>query len=266
MWLLSTLLSVQSADAITYERILNLTELTKQSTHVATGTVHNQHSYSRDNLIWTEVTLKVDESLIGTRNQTLTFEVLGGAVDGLHLNIPGSPQFKDGQSILVFLEGQELVGFGQGAFSLENGVASRGLGPLLPEGPEDFSVKSRLPNLESSYECLAPKLWDNYSDDWNLRSVLHSVAHPGEYAVESAVLLEGFEYRFELCGDEQLGGVQLYLLDEHDQVVMQDGKTGREGALTYSPDTTGEYRLVVSPTGVPEAAVGSSISIGIAYR
>ena len=121
---------------------------------------------------------------------TLTFEVLGGAVDGVHLDVPGAPQFSEDQSVLVFLDGHELVGFGQGAFSLTDGMASRGLGPLLPEGPETFSVQSRLPNLESSSECLEPKLWDNYSTGWNLRSVLHTVAKPEEYAVESSMLLE----------------------------------------------------------------------------
>ena len=93
MWLLSAVFSVQSADAITYGQILDLTDLTEQSSHVATGKVASQQSYFRDELIWTEVTIKVDESLVGSKNQTLTFEVLGGAVDGVHLNVPGARNF-----------------------------------------------------------------------------------------------------------------------------------------------------------------------------
>ena len=68
MWLLSAVFSVQSADAITYGRILDLTDLTEQSSHVATGKVESQQSYFRDELIWTEVTIKVDESLVGSKN------------------------------------------------------------------------------------------------------------------------------------------------------------------------------------------------------
>ena len=172
----------------------------------------------------------------------------------------------EGQSVLVFLDGHELVGFGQGAFSLTDGMASRGLGPLLPEGPETFSVQGRLPNLESSSECLEPKLWDNYSTGWNLRGVLHTVAKPRRVFCGVVDALEGFEYRFELCGDMQLGSMHLYLLDQDDQVVMQQGKSGRENALVYSRTKPGNIDWSSAPSAFPKQQWRAASASDHAYR
>jgi hypothetical protein len=264
--LLGLAVVLQIASATTYAEILDLGELTARSNRVVTGTVQEMDSFTRGSLIWTEVKVSVDQALVGPETRELSFELIGGTVDGLSLTVPGAPQFQAGQEVLVFVQGDELVGFGQGAFSLASTVASRGLGPLLPEGPDDFVILERLPNREDSNGCLRPKLWADHAEGWSLRAVANAVATEAELEMRSLELLAGMDYRFQVCGDQHLNDVEFYLVDEQDRVVASAGVIGREAVMEFRPDSTGSYRVGIRAGGLPEAAVGSSLSISVAYR
>jgi hypothetical protein len=266
MWLLMMSLGLSQSSATTYAEIYDLQEITERSSQIVTGTVASRQSYSWDGLIWTTVTLDVEDGLVGSASQTVSFEVPGGSLDGLHLTIPGAPHFETGQDVLVFLEGEELVGFGQGAFSLRSGVAERGLGPILPEGPAAFHIAERLPNRETSSTCLQPKLWDDYADGWTLRGLTHMVAYSDSLEVRSTHLIAGLEYRLQICGDTHLNGSSLVLTDADGQVLHDSASAGREGVLLFTPTETAEYRVALRAQGLPEAAVASSVSISVAYR
>ena len=266
MWSLFLVLGTQTASATTYGRVLNLTELTEHSTRVVTGTVEESQSFWREDRIWTRVDVDVGLSLVGPRHRMLSFEVLGGSVDGVNLTVPGVPVFEDGREVLLFLDGDSLVGFGQGAFSLEEGIAGRGLGPLLPEGPDSFSVQARLPDREESNECLRPVLWEDYDDGWTLRAVDHLIMQNGELDLRNLQLVGGLEYRFRLCGDQHLQGLDVYLVDEQGEILTQDAFDEREASMLYAPSQSGSVGLFIRPDGMAVDAVGSSLSLSVSYR
>ena len=265
MWSLLMALALPEASATTYAEIMDLEELTTRASAVVTGTVESAWSYERDGLIWTRVGLDIDDSLLGTTSRHISLEVIGGTVDGVSLTVPGAPQFEVGGDVLLFLDGDQLVGFGQGAFALGEGIASRGLGPLLPEGPSDFNVEERLPSLDQSSDCLQPKVWADYAEGWTLRGVSHTLAQNGEVVVDSLQLMPGLEYRFQVCGDQHLGGIETYIVDADGQVADQFGITGREGLLNFVARDD-EYSLVIRARDLPSTAVGTSLSISVAYR
>ena len=266
MWFHLMALALPHAAATTYAEIMDLEQLTAASSVIVTGTVKSKTAFRRDGLIWTRVTLDVDDSLLGTDSREVRVDVIGGTIDGVSLTVPGTPRFSEGGEVLVFLDGSQLVGFGQGAFAVGEGVATRGLGPLLPEGPSDFEIKSRLPSLDQSGDCLRPKVWADYSEGWTLRGVSHSLALSSEITVDSLQLVPGLEYRFQICGDQHLGAVETYVIDSSGAVVTQFGTTGREALLSFTPASTGEYRLVIRALDLPASAVGTSLSISVAYR
>jgi hypothetical protein len=258
-------LALPEAHATTYAKIMDLDELTSSATAVVAGTVDTAWSFERDGLIWTRVGLDIEESLLGTTSRHVSLEIIGGTVDGVSLSVPGAPHFEVGADVLVFLDGDQLVGFGQGAFALGEGIASRGLGPLLPEGPSDFSVKERLPSLDQSSDCLQPKVWADYAEGWTLRGVSHTLAKNGEIVVDSLQLMPGLEYRFQICGDQHLGGIETYVIDAGGDVVDQFGITGREGLLNFVARDD-EYSLVIRARDLPPTVVGTSLSVSVAYR
>jgi hypothetical protein len=67
------------------------------------------------------VTLEVIESVKGTTGQSVTFSVPGGRVGRFRRILVGAPEFRDGDEVIVFLNGRApavptLVGLSQGAY------------------------------------------------------------------------------------------------------------------------------------------------------
>lgn len=92
-----------------------------------TGTVSRWNaSHTR---ILTDVTVRVEESLKGSGASTLTLTQLGGDLDGLHLEIEGSPAFRSGERSVFFVwrdrQGRAQVnGLAQGKFDIVRDAAS----------------------------------------------------------------------------------------------------------------------------------------------
>jgi hypothetical protein len=127
---------------------LDTPALVRGSSDIVIGTVEN--SVSRWNAghtrIVTDVTVRVDESLKGGGTSRLTLTQMGGDVDGLHLEVDGSPAFRAGQQSVFFVwrdsHGRAQVnGLAQGKFDIERDAASgrasvhRDLGELALRDP-----------------------------------------------------------------------------------------------------------------------------------
>jgi len=74
--------------------------------------------------IWTHYEIRVSETLRGPGVATLTISEPGGTVDGLTMEVPGSPRFSVGEEAVVFayrtpIGYWRVRGWGQGRFSIE---------------------------------------------------------------------------------------------------------------------------------------------------
>jgi hypothetical protein len=110
---------------------LDTRALTHESSDIVIGTVTAQKSYwnAAHTRILTDVTIQVTESLKGVPAGELTLTQLGGELDGMRYNVPGSPTFKVGEEALVFAwrdsKGTAQVdGLAQGKFEIERDAAS----------------------------------------------------------------------------------------------------------------------------------------------
>jgi hypothetical protein len=104
---------------------LDTRALTHGSSDIVIGTVERVQSHwdAAHKRILTDVDVRVSESFKGAGNGMVTLTQMGGEVDGMRLEIEGSPVFRPGQESLLFLwrdtDGRAQVnGLAQGKFDI----------------------------------------------------------------------------------------------------------------------------------------------------
>jgi hypothetical protein len=104
---------------------LDTRALARGSSDIVIGTVERVQSHwdAAHKRILTDVDVRVSESLKGAGGGVVTLTQMGGEVDGMRLEIEGSPAFRTGQETLLFLwrdrNGRAQVnGLAQGKFDI----------------------------------------------------------------------------------------------------------------------------------------------------
>ena len=264
--MLQSLLFISSSYAVSYDDIMDVGGLTDIAAKVVTAKVKSQESYEKDGLIYTKVSLDVKKTWMGPRNRVTHIEVVGGTVGDMTLTVSGAPKFETGQDTLLFLDDNQIIGFGQGAFSIEDGRATRGLENPISEGPADFNLKQTLPDEEVARDCLETKVWEDYDEGWSLRTLDASSAGEGEMQAYPLTLMASNQYEFIACSDEKVHAIDLSLADNDGDVIAYEEVDGREALLPFEPEETDTYYLTVSAIEVAETASRVGLSVGILYK
>lgn len=107
-------------------RFLPLDQMAIRADQIFTGEVVGVASQlnARRSGIFTFVTIEVDEYLKGGRRRVLTLRMLGGEAEGYRLVVPGSPEFRVGEEVLVFSDGgagriPTVLGMAAGKFTVQ---------------------------------------------------------------------------------------------------------------------------------------------------
>jgi hypothetical protein len=88
-----------------------------------------ESSWNEDGtMIFTQVTVAVQRTLVGTHQASLTLRVPGGSVAGFSLRMAGAPEFRVGERALIFVaawdDGAPMVsGYAQGVSRIARGQA-----------------------------------------------------------------------------------------------------------------------------------------------
>lgn len=141
---------------------MNVSDLVRESNQIVVGSVGAIHQgIGTNHLPYTEIEVRVSESILGTSPATLTFRQLGlqtplPAADGRKYVglVAGMPQYKVGEHVLLFLSKtspiglRTTIGLGQGKFSLrggnlENEVNNAGLFQNLDLGTRQLDDKEK---------------------------------------------------------------------------------------------------------------------------
>jgi len=264
--LLSLLAFFQTASASSYGNIYSLAELSDSSSKIVKGKVANLEAFERDGKIYTRVSVEVDKTFVGARSKQASFEVLGGTLNGLTLNVSGSPVFEEQQQGLFFLDKQKIVGFGQGVFDVNNGIAIRGFKTNIHEGPNDFDIQKRLPDEEAARNCLMPKVETAYNDGWSMRSLGDHHVGDNQQLIYPITVLQGNTYRIIGCTDEKSSDIMLSIIDRQGKVLQTETEVGREAELKLQAEDTFSGYLLVTGIDLQGEAVQSGISIGVFYQ
>ncbi len=71
---------------------------------IVEGRVVSTSAIERDGRIWTETVVAVERTLKGTAETTIVVREIGGELNGKITRVFGTPEFKDGERVLLFLE------------------------------------------------------------------------------------------------------------------------------------------------------------------
>ncbi|NCG18563.1 MAG: hypothetical protein GWP91_06080 [Rhodobacterales bacterium] len=94
-------------------------------------------------------------------------------------------------------------------------------------------------------DCLRTKVWDTYPEGWSVRATSETQVEFGGTQFFKATLLKGRNYRVLTCAEEGVKDLDVLLYDKDGQVVERDQTQNREPMLSFSPDKTATYYIVL---------------------
>jgi hypothetical protein len=153
------LLAAGDTSATTMSAPANLSQLVHDASVIVSGTVSSVRTGRTGNMNHVEITLDVARGIRGVTERTFTFRQIGLATpEGMgggriYLGgVPGLPQYREGEQVLLFLGPESHAGFrttvglGQGKFNyvacnLQNQTANRGLFSAVSMAKTGLSVE-----------------------------------------------------------------------------------------------------------------------------
>jgi hypothetical protein len=119
----------------------DLKALSARARTIVVGEVLTSRVVSNSEGVNTVVSLLVTEVLRGKPDPMVEFSLPGGRTKNADLTIEGTPNIVEGYHLLVFMEGNQLVGLHKGMFKIEAGFAWRPKKPgmfLSPRADRDW--------------------------------------------------------------------------------------------------------------------------------
>lgn len=263
---------VGKAEATTYGTLYSVEEMTDLAHDVISGTVTDLESRHEEGLIKTEVSVQIEHNFVGNKQRQFAFDILGGTVDGVTMQVPGSPSFSEGQKVLLFLDHEQVVGFGQGSYVIgPERMATRNLkGARVVDSATPLSntldLELDLPDETQARSCLEVKVWEDYDDEWTLRSVDVDHIATGEFKSYPLTLLAGMDYEFLSCTDEKTDSTQLTLYDVDGTEITSVYERGREATLLYKSEQTQTVILSIQVEIDNDETKQVGTSLGVLYK
>ena len=156
-------LASASPTGATTMRHLDTRALTLGSSDIVVGQVEAvRPRWSADHRkLFTDVDVRVSQSLKGATAERITLTQLGGELDGVKVSVPGGPLFKPGNEALLFVwrdaKGRPQVnGMAQGKFDIERDAATGTL--MVQRNTPGFAVKDVKSLVGTQSAAAAPRL------------------------------------------------------------------------------------------------------------
>jgi len=256
-----------AAFGTTYAKHLNVDDMMEQSESVVRGeVVATEGRWTTGGLIETVVTVEVDDVYAGRVGNTIQVVAPGGTVEGVTLGIQGTAEFQLGDDVVVFADGQRIVGFGQGAFLVDGAdQATRSMGNAVPDFPVSLDLERAFGQPAEAETCLATRVDATYSEGWQLRGATDTRVGREDVALWRVNLLGGMEYKLDACADGLFTEARLILTDEKGTALAW-AEPGLEPSLTFEPPGTGIYFVGLYAEDLPEGMWRGAAAISIHYR
>ena len=120
---------------------MDLLELVSVSDTIVQGRVESVDSRWENNLVYTYISVNVDEPLKGGRRRTVMIRQAGGKIGSLNVGVPGMPVFKAGDQVITFLKSRtdgtfDVVGLNQGKYEIVDDFAVANVSGLTLVDPK----------------------------------------------------------------------------------------------------------------------------------
>jgi hypothetical protein len=135
--ILAALLSLGTASA---SPSLNLDILADRADHVIVGEVLTTQTRRDKENAWTVATVRVSETLRGESRPVIEVRLPGVMLPDQDLEVHGQAKLITGHNVLLFLQGDQLVGMGAGAFVVFDDKAWHGTQHWTYSDPKTLTV------------------------------------------------------------------------------------------------------------------------------
>ena len=115
-------------------------------------------------------------------------------------------------------------------------------------------------------ECVNTKVWDSYGDGWGVRTMTTSTLEVGKTRNYLVTLYAGNEYRVQSCGDSSVTNLDVLLYDTEGNLLARDDSDNREPLMSFNPDRTATYYVVVYLRGVKEKKSDAGVAMAVTYK
>jgi hypothetical protein len=254
-----------SALGAQFNQQFTLSEMVGEASHTVHGTVESVTAeLAPDGRIVSRVRLAVLNDVPRTSSRTMEFAVPGGVVDGVRMSVAGSHLPAVGDELVAFLQDGEVMGLGQGLYSLDQGDWLRPEAPRLPDAELD-SIGSVLGDSDASMDCASEAVGFGHERGWTPRGTVTAALVPGKARGIAIQLLSGVSYRVTVCGDGQAVGLSGGIFDADGRpVAAVEGS--QPLALTFTAGEPGDHLLAVEADEFIGGAHRSSVTVLLSYR
>ncbi|MEZ4239167.1 MAG: hypothetical protein R3F59_24040 [Myxococcota bacterium] len=135
---------------------------------------------------------------------------------------------------------------------------------LLPLLPLWTALDARADEKEAE-ACLRTKVWEGYAQGWGVRTMTSTTIPDGKTRNYLVTLYQGNEYRIQSCADDQVKNLDLLLYDTNGNVIARDNTVDREPEVTFKPETTGTYYIVLYHRTSERRQAGGA-AMAVVYR
>ncbi len=114
--------------------------------------------------------------------------------------------------------------------------------------------------------CLRTKVWDGYSDGWGIRTMTSTQLDAGRTRNYLVTLYKGNEYQVTTCGVAGFKNIDVLLYDTTGTVIVRDTTTDREPKVTFKPDKTASYYIVLYARETDARTQKGDVAMAVVYR
>ena len=249
--------------AAEYGQLYTLENMSSLSSRIVRAQVSTIDSYMKEGKIYSKILLDVDRTYTGIDEQQLEIHMLGGTYNDLQMQVSGLPILQTGEETLLFLNHEQILGFGQGIFQLKDTQVSRYPDTGLPKS--DFSLDV-LPDEREAQSCLAPIIDAHYAQGWSLKHLYTHHSSAGLNNIFPFGTYEELEYKIITCTDGKPQNAHLRIDDIDGNIVQEEQFQAKDNSLTFTAQYSGLYQLNLGIGEIKDKAISSGIAIGILYR
>ena len=99
--------------------------------------------------------------------------------------------------------------------------------------PNTLDLEMDLPDEEEARSCLEVKVWDDYDDEWTLRTAEMITLRTENSNRIHSHCWEIWRYEFFGCTDDKSDAIQLTLYNEKGDILSSVTELGREALMVY---------------------------------
>ena len=254
-----------TAEATQVPQVVTTDAMVREATLTVHGTVESVvASRAPDGRIISRVSVAVERSVPKLTVASVGFDITGGTVDGIRMEVAGQSIPKEGQEVLVLLRDGRVVGAGQGVF-VSSGASWEPIdGDATPLG-DLSSADALLGSPSAAASCAALAATVGREEGWTPRSKVATTLRRNSARAIALGLVEGVTYRVTVCDGGEVEQIESELFDPYDAVVEQVPRDD-SGRWTFTAEHTGQHLIGIQALGFSRENHRTSVTVVLEYR